>query len=96
MLTDTKLKNLKPGPKPYKVTDGKVEGLYAHVQPGGTIAFRLDYRLNGRRETFTVGRYGPDGMGLADAREAAIEARKWVADGMSPAQDFHRASGSKG
>jgi hypothetical protein len=53
MLTDTALKNLKPKEKPYKVADR--DGMYVVVAPSGTIAFRLDYRSNGRRETVTLG-----------------------------------------
>jgi hypothetical protein len=49
MLTDVALKNLRPKTKPYKVADR--DGMYAHVSPGGSISFRLDYRLNNRRET---------------------------------------------
>ena len=48
MLTDTKLKNLKPR-ELYKVTDR--DGLYVAVQPSGSVSFRYDYRINGRRET---------------------------------------------
>jgi hypothetical protein len=39
MLTDAALKNLKPKPKGYKVTDR--DGMYAFVSPSGSIAFRL-------------------------------------------------------
>jgi hypothetical protein len=49
MLTDTALRNLKPRAKPYKVTDR--DGMYVAVSSAGTVAFRYDYRLNGRRET---------------------------------------------
>jgi hypothetical protein len=35
------------------------------VSPTGTVTFRYDYRLNGRRETLTIGRYGPVGISLA-------------------------------
>ena len=49
MLTDVALKNLKPRPKPFKVGDR--DGMYAHVSASGLVTFRLDYRLNGRRET---------------------------------------------
>lgn len=55
MLTDVALKNLKPKEKPYKVTDR--DGMYVLVSTTGTVSFRLDYRLNGRRETVVLGRY---------------------------------------
>lgn len=57
MLTDTKLKSLKPQEKMYKQSDR--DGLYVTVSTAGTVAFRHDYRINGRRETLTIGRYGP-------------------------------------
>lgn len=83
MLTDTKLKNLKPREKLYKVTDR--DGLYVAVQPRGSISFRYDYRLNGRRETLTIGRYGADGITLAEARDELNTAKKMVEAGQSPA-----------
>jgi integrase len=88
MLTDVALKNLKPREKIYKVTDR--DGMFAAVAPSGQITFRCDYRLNGRRETLTIGRYGPDGISLAEARERCRAARKLVAEGRSPAQEKQR------
>ena len=88
MLTDTALKRLKPKEKEYKVSDR--DGMYAVVKPSGTVIFRFDYRLNGRRETLTIGRYGEDGISLARAREKCIEARRAVAEGQSPAQEKQR------
>ena len=67
MLTDAALKHLKPKEKIYKVTDR--DGMYVLVKPSGTLSFRLDYRMNGRRETVTFGKYGPAGLSLARARE---------------------------
>jgi len=32
--------------------------MYVTVSKIGTITFRYDYRLNGSRETLTLGRYG--------------------------------------
>ena len=32
--------------------------MYVHVTPKGAVSFRLDYRLNGRRETVYLGKYG--------------------------------------
>jgi integrase len=83
MLTDTKLKNLKSTDKLYKVSDR--DGLYVVVSPGGTISFRYDYRINGRRETLTIGKYGRDGISLADARNLLYEAKRLVEQGESPA-----------
>lgn len=78
MLTDTRLRNLKPGDKLYKVRDR--EGLYVAVTPAGTISFRYDYEINGRYETITFGRYGAGGMTLAEARVALHEAKRLIVD----------------
>lgn len=85
MLTDTKIKSLKPKDKVYKVADR--DGLYVSVSTTGTITFRYDYRINGRRETLTIGKYGADGINLAEARERLMIARKQVNEGISPASE---------
>lgn len=85
MLTDTKIKSLKPKDKVYKVADR--DGLYVSVSTAGTVTFRYDYRINGRRETLTIGKYGPDGINLAEARERLMIARKQVSEGISPASE---------
>lgn len=85
MLTDVALKNLKPRDKAYKVTDR--DGLYVQVSTSGTLTFRLDYWLHGRRETLTLGKYSPSGLSLARARKATIDARRAVFEGRSPAQE---------
>ena len=56
MLTDTALRNLRPKDKAYKVADR--DGMYVHVATSGAVTFRYDYRLHGRRETLTIGKYG--------------------------------------
>lgn len=85
MLTDTAIKALKRKQKLYKVSDR--DGMYVVVQPTGAIVFRYDYRLNGRRETLTLGRYGPEGLSLARARERLIDAKRAITEGRSPAQE---------
>jgi len=40
--------------------------------------------MNGRRESLTLGCYGPDGVTLARARELAVAARREVREGRSP------------
>ena len=88
MLTDTALRNLKPKSKTYKASDR--DGMYVTVSPTGTVTFRYDYRLNGRRETLTIGRYGSAGISLALAREKLFDAKKAVAEGKSPAHEKQR------
>ncbi|MBN9125616.1 MAG: DUF4102 domain-containing protein, partial [Nitrosospira sp.] len=88
MLTDMAIKRLKSRDKSYKVADR--DGMYVSVAETGQISFRYDYRLNGRRETLTIGRYGEDGISLAEARERCMAARKLVADGISPAHEKKR------
>ncbi|HIE4214710.1 TPA: tyrosine-type recombinase/integrase [Proteus mirabilis] len=83
MLTDTKLRSLKPQDKLYKVSDR--DGLYVAVTKSGVISFRYDYRFNGRRETVTFGRYSADGITLAEARTELIEAKRLLNAGISPA-----------
>lgn len=100
MLTDTELRRLRPEEKAYKVTDR--DGMYVMVTTAGTKSFRYDYRLNGRRETLTIGKYddtagakhprSPDqlefGMtvSLAEARSLLTVARRYVERGQSPAK----------
>lgn len=88
MLTDAAIKALKPKEKLYKVADR--DGMYVAVQPSGAIVFRYDYRMNGRRETLTLGRYGSADLSLARAREKLIDAQRAILEGRSPAQEKQR------
>ena len=88
MLTDTKLRNLKPKDKLYKVNDR--DGLYVALTPAGSISFQYNYSIHGRQETITFGRYGVGGITLAEARERLGEAKKMIAAGKSPAKEKAR------
>ncbi|MDD3354408.1 site-specific integrase [Zoogloea sp.] len=88
MLTDTKLRNLKPREKLYKINDR--DGLYVAVTPAGSVSFRYNYSIHGRQETVTFGRYGAGGITLAEARERLGEAKKMIAAGKSPAKEKAR------
>jgi hypothetical protein len=79
-LTDTALKALRPKEKPYTLADEK--GLYVEVFPTGGIAWR--YRLNGKQEKLTLGKY-PD-LTLKNARRKRDEAAQLAAIGTSPAE----------
>lgn len=85
-LTDTKVRQAKPGPKPYKLTDGN--GLFLLVNPNGTRYWRLKYRLAGREKLFAVGVY-PE-ISLAQAREKALEARRLIREGQDPVAERKR------
>lgn len=84
-LTSTAVKNAKPKDKNYKLTDQG--GLYLLVRKTGSKTWKYDYRINGNRGTYTIGRY-PE-TSLKEAREAHIEARRFVAQGMNPT-DFKK------
>lgn len=88
MLTDTRLRNIKPKDKLYKVNDR--DGLYVAIMPAGSISFRYNYSIHGRQETITFGRYGVGGITLAEARERLGEAKKMIAAGKSPAKEKAR------
>ena len=59
-------------------------------RPAGTLSFRLDYRLNGRRETVNFGKYGRNGVSLLRAREMCLDAKRAVREGRSPAIEKQR------
>jgi integrase len=100
MLTDMRLRALKPTGAIYKVADQ--QGLYVAVTRTGVVSFRFDYRINGRRETLVLGQYEP-GLGakksrepqeldygmslsLAEARLLMLRARRSVERGESPSR----------
>ncbi|WP_306590613.1 integrase arm-type DNA-binding domain-containing protein [Geothrix sp. 21YS21S-4] len=83
-LTDVKIRQAKPGPKPIKLSDER--GLYLEVAPGGGKWWRLKYRFEGKEKRLSLGIY-PD-VGLKEARERRDEARKLLADGVDPS--LHR------
>jgi len=98
MITDTELRKLRPKEKTFKVADR--DGMYVTISTAGTKSFRYDYRLNGRRETLTIGRYDDTAgakharapaeldfgmtVSLAEARSLLTVARRCVERGESP------------
>ena len=82
-LTDTAIRNAKPGEKPYPIRDEK--SLYLIINPSGSKWWRWDYRFAGKRKTLSMGVY-PD-VGLKAARDKRDEARRLVADGIDPGEN---------
>lgn len=86
-LTDTAVRNARPGPKPRKVADGG--GLYLLVAPSGGKLWRLKYRFGGKEKLLALGVY-PD-VRLADARARRDDARRRLASGVDPASERKQA-----
>lgn len=81
-LTDTALKALKPRDKPYTVADER--GLYVEVFPTGGVVWRYRYRIAGKREKLTLGKY--PALTLKNARIKRDEASQAAAMDKSPAK----------
>ncbi|NPE54114.1 tyrosine-type recombinase/integrase, partial [Dickeya dadantii] len=80
-LNDSKIRNLRPSAKPYKVSDS--HGLYLLVNPGGSRLWYLKYRINRKESRLGLGTY-PD-VSLADARQQRDGIRKLLAQNINPA-----------
>ncbi|MDP3675980.1 MAG: integrase arm-type DNA-binding domain-containing protein [Novosphingobium sp.] len=80
-LSDTVIRNAKPGAKPSKISDEK--GLFLLVQPSGGKLWRMKYRFAGKEQKLSLGRY-PD-VSLKEARKRRDEARIMIASGTDPA-----------
>lgn len=79
-LTDLSIRNAKPGPRLQKLSDGR--GLQLHITPAGSKLWRWAYRFDGKQKLMAFGVY-PD-VSLAQARQAADEARALLATGIDP------------
>ena len=80
MLSDTKIRSLKPREKAYKVSDDR--GLYLLVNPNGSRWWRFKYYFGGKERGISLGVY-PD-VPLKYAREQREQARQLVARGIDP------------
>uniref|UniRef100_UPI00404859E9 tyrosine-type recombinase/integrase n=1 Tax=Yoonia sp. TaxID=2212373 RepID=UPI00404859E9 len=79
-LTDIKLRGIKPGEKPVKLSDGGQ--LYLLVNPNGSKLWRMDYQFEGKRKTLSFGRYPT--VTLAAARALRDRAKKALNFGFDP------------
>ena len=82
MLSDTKIKALKPAERDYKIVDDR--GLQLLVRVSGSKLWQVRYRFEGKEKVASLGAY-PD-VGLAQAREARDSLRKQLASGQNPAE----------
>lgn len=94
MLSETKVRKVRPLRHQYKLTDGR--GLYLLVAPTGGRYWRYNYRFGGKSKTLALGIY-PD-VPLAKARARHQLARQQFADGIDPCamkRDDRRKSAMK-
>lgn len=83
MLSDTKIKNLKPQEKMYRILDA--ERLYIEVRPTGKKVWRLKYTLHSKEGTISLGDY--PSVSLAEARKKKEEIKVLLKDGINPVQE---------
>ena len=81
-LTDTAIRNAKPGDKAQKLYDEG--GLFLLLNPNGAKWWRFKYRLEGKEKLLSFGTY-PE-VSLKEAREKREQARKHVAAGIDPSE----------
>ena len=107
-LTDTAIRNAKPGLKPGKNSEGKSilvpvdgsykladeKGLFILVTPTGGKWWRQKYRSGGKEKLLSLGVY-PE-VGLKDARERRDEARTLLAKGVDPSERRKAVNAAKG
>ncbi|MGY0503957.1 tyrosine-type recombinase/integrase [Luteimonas sp. e5] len=86
MLSDAKIRTLRPRPTVYRVADR--DGLCLEVRPSGFKAWRYRFRMNGKHQLLALGRYGD--VSLKEARELANHARRLVAQGLHPLNERRR------
>ena len=80
MLSAIKVQSAQPKKKAYKLYDR--DNLYFIVRPTGTKSWKFDFRLNGKRDTYSIGSY--PNTSLKVAREQTTEARALVEKGIDP------------
>jgi hypothetical protein len=80
MLSDSKLRSLKPAEKMYRITDS--DGLCLEIKPTGKKFWRYRYRYLGVPKMLKLGQYPL--VGLAEARKKRDEAKVLLADHINP------------
>lgn len=83
MLSDTRLRTLKPRAVLYRVADA--DGLCVEVTPQGSRLWRFRYRFHGKAKMISLGSY--PAVTLANARLARDSARALLRDGRDPSTE---------
>ncbi|MBC7980302.1 MAG: tyrosine-type recombinase/integrase [Armatimonadetes bacterium] len=86
LLSDLKIRNLKPESKAYRVRDG--EGLYLRVTPNGGKAWQIRYFFGDKERILSAGSYPR--VSLQEARELRLRAKKLVDQNIDPCSEKRR------
>ena len=88
-LTDAKIRAAKPEDgKAKKLFDS--EGLFLYVSPAGGKMWRMTYRVDGKAQTLSLGKY--PAVSLLEARRRKDEAKALLAQGIDPRTAKREAS----
>ena len=82
MLTDTKIKTLKPKEKRFRIADSN--GLVLEVKPNGAKYWRYRYRFEGKANMIGMGEYPI--VTLAKARRSRDEYKALLHEGINPSE----------
>lgn len=91
MLTDVKIRTLKPRANIYRIADAN--GLCLEVRPSGSKLWRYRYRYAGKASMLPLGEY--PATSLAEARAERDKARALVKGGGNPANAVRAARAAK-
>lgn len=69
------------------------DGLYLAISPKGLKSWRVEYKLNDKANTYTLGRY--PALSLIDARQKRKEIQALIAKGIDPKQFYDQAKQEK-
>ena len=82
MLTDTKVRNLKPQDKLYRVADS--HGLAIEVNPNGSKLWRHRFRYNNKATMMSLGSYPM--VSLLEARQKRDSNKQLLSQSINPAR----------
>ena len=83
-LTEISIRNAKPKDKNFFLFDDG--GLRLLIRPSGTKVWQYPYRLNGKNNIYTIGKYGQEEgfVATANARKIRDEAKSLISQGLDP------------
>jgi integrase len=91
-LTELDVRNAKREPRAYFIWDSFQRGLALRVQPTRTKSWHCVYRFHGARRDYYIGNAGS--IGLAVARDVAIDVMSKVAKGKDPVAERRAEKGA--